>query len=90
MPKSPVAVYCGRQRVRRLVSYLDSCYTLLGRKYFTDVPAAVTQTVFTHVDSLMKDNITSICFTTDMESHVHVELSERIKEQERKRQMSIK
>ncbi|XP_023805814.1 zinc finger BED domain-containing protein 4-like [Oryzias latipes] len=52
---------------QRLMSYLDSRYTLPGRKYFTDVCLPqLYQTVFTYVDSLMKDNITSIGFTSDI------------------------
>ncbi|XP_032358832.1 zinc finger BED domain-containing protein 4 [Etheostoma spectabile] len=52
---------------RRLMSYMDSRYTLPGRKYFTDVCLPqLYQTVFAHVDTLMKDNITSISFTSDI------------------------
>lgn len=51
----------------RLMSYLDSRYTIPGRKYFTDVCLPqLYQTVFTHAGSLMKDNITSISFTSDI------------------------
>lgn len=52
---------------RRLMSYLDPRYTLPGCKYFTDVCLPqLYQTVYTYIDSLLKDNIKSISFTSDI------------------------
>lgn len=52
---------------RRLVTFLDPRYVLPGRKYFTDVCLPqLYQTVYTHIDSILKDNVTSISFTSDI------------------------
>ncbi|KAF3850520.1 hypothetical protein F7725_012292, partial [Dissostichus mawsoni] len=51
---------------RRLITTLDPRYILPGRKYFTDVclPHYTKQCI--HIDSILKDNVTSISFTSDI------------------------
>ncbi|KAL7392215.1 hypothetical protein ABVT39_021301 [Epinephelus coioides] len=52
---------------KRLMSYLDPRYILPGRKYFTDVCLPqLYQEVYTHIDNLMRDNIKSFSFTSDI------------------------
>ena len=52
---------------KRLVSCLDPRYTLPGRKYLTDVCLLeLYQNVYMHINSLMKDNIKAVNFTSDI------------------------
>ncbi|XP_029307720.1 zinc finger BED domain-containing protein 4 [Cottoperca gobio] len=52
---------------RELISDLEPRYTLPGRKYFTDVCLPqLYQSVYTHVHSLMKHDITTMSFTGDI------------------------
>ena len=52
---------------KRLVSCLDPRYTLPGRKYLTDVCLPeLYRNVYTHIESLMKDNIRAVSFTSDI------------------------
>lgn len=52
---------------KRHMSYLDPRYILPGRKYFTDVCLPqLYQEVYTHIDNLMRDNIKSFSFTSDI------------------------
>lgn len=51
---------------RNMLTCLDSRYNALGRKYLTDVCLPqLYQTVYTHIETLLKDNI-SISFTSDI------------------------
>lgn len=52
---------------KRLMSYMDPRCNLPSRKYFTDVCLPeLYQTVYSHIDTLLKDNVVAISFTSDI------------------------
>ena len=52
---------------RRLLSHNEPRYTLPARKYFSDVALPeLYQAVYSYVDGLLKQNISSISFTSDL------------------------
>ena len=52
---------------QRLLAHVEPCYVLPGRQYFADVALpALHQDVYTHIETLLKANVSSISFTSDI------------------------
>lgn len=52
---------------KRLLSYMDPRYSVPSRKYFSDICLPqLYQTVYSHIDTLLKDDVAAISFTSDI------------------------